>query len=250
MRLFAFAAACSLIASISPASAADAVLLASSRSGWIEAINPDTMQIVTRIQTPSMTESVASDPSGQRLFVAAPRMPGQGCCALYALDPQSMQLSFLIWPALSATVTAEKLFTQRGNVGIEAFDLQSLNHLPTVKAHAIYQLRPSPDGRLMFGVTNGPRPSVDLFDAVQGALIASHPLPGASSIAGAWLGQQYFLFTVEAGQAKLRPVAANQAELGEGVALSPSGAFADCQPAPHDIVAAGNKVAIYAQFGL
>ena len=130
--------------------------LASGRGGWIEAIDLRTLETVSRIRVPEMTESVASDTSGQRLFVAAPSGPGKGCCALFAMDLQSMQLSFLVKPALSATVTAGRLFTKRGAVGIEVFDLQSLKRQPAVKAPGNYRLLASPDGHLLFGITRSP----------------------------------------------------------------------------------------------
>src|SRR5262249_59217015 len=97
------------------------VLLASRRGGWIDAISLETLETVSRIRVPEMAENVASDPSGQQLFVAAPKRSGEGCCALFAIDPRSMQVSFLIEPVLSApTVTTQRLFTHRGNPGIEA----------------------------------------------------------------------------------------------------------------------------------
>jgi hypothetical protein len=235
---------------VASAGAGDSVLLASRRGGWIEAIDLKTLETVSRIRVPEMSESVASDASGQRLFVAAPSGPGKGCCALFALDPQSMQLSFLVEPAQSATVTARRLFTQRGAVGIEVFDLQNLARLPAVKAPGNYRLRASPDGRLLFGIAHWPQPSLDLFDAERDALIASEPLSDASSLAGAWLGQQYFLLTVQSGQANLRPVNADSGKLGQAVLLSSSGSFPDCQMTPYDIIAADGRLVIYGQFGL
>jgi hypothetical protein len=214
MRHIPLAVALLALVLVASAGAGDSVLLASRRGGWIEAIDLKTLETVSRIRVPEMSESVASDASGQRLFVAAPSGPGKGCCALFALDPQSMQLSFLVEPAQSATVTARRLFTQRGAVGIEVFDLQNLARLPAVKAPGNYRLRASPDGRLLFGIAHWPQPSLDLFDAERDALIASEPLSDASSLAGAWLGQQYFLLTVQSGQANLRPVNADSGKLG------------------------------------
>jgi hypothetical protein len=164
MRLIVFAVALSACTSLAGAGETESVLLASRRAGWIEAISPETLATVSRVQVPGMAESIASDPSGQRLFVAFPSGPQKACCALFALDPQSMQMSFMLEPARFVTVTTGRLFTQRGNVGIEVFDPQSLLRLPTVKAPGIYRLQPSPDGRLLFGITNGPAPSLDLFD--------------------------------------------------------------------------------------
>jgi hypothetical protein len=250
MRYIPLVAALSTLALAASAGAGESVLLASGRGGWIEAIDLRTLETVSRIRVPEMTESVASDTSGQRLFVAAPSGPGKGCCALFAMDPQSMQLSFLVEPALSATVTAGRLFTQRGAVGIEVFDLQNLKRQPAVKAPGNYRLRASPDGRLLFGITRFPQPSLDLFDAERGVLIASQPLSDASSLAGAWLGQQYFLLTAQSGQANLRPVNADSGKLGQAVSLSSSGSFPDCQMTPYDIIASGGRLAIYGQFGL
>jgi hypothetical protein len=253
MRLVPLAVAFSALSLAASAVAGDSVLLASRRGGWIEAINLETLETVSRIRVPEMAESIASDASGQRLFVTAPRSPGKGCCALFALDPQSMRLSFLVEPALSATVTAGRLFTQRGNIGIEAFDLQDLNRLPTIKAPGVYRLRASPDGRLLVGLSNWPQPSLDLFDAVQGGLIASQRMPEGSSLAGAWLGRQYFLLAVQSGQAMLRPVNPDSGKLGEALSLShagsPAGSFPLCQMTAYDVIASGGRLAIYGQFG-
>ena len=81
MRYIPLVAALSTLALAASAGAGESVLLASGRGGWIEAIDLRTLETVSRIRVPEMTESVASDTSGQRLFVAAPSGPGKGCCA-------------------------------------------------------------------------------------------------------------------------------------------------------------------------
>jgi hypothetical protein len=241
--------AVSALISAANAVAADPVLLASRRGGWIEAISLETLETVSRVRVPEMTNSVASDLPGQRLFLTAPSNHSKSCCALFALDPQSLQLSFLVQPALSAIITSSGLFTQRGSVGIEVFDVQSLQRLPVIKAPGVYRLRPSPDGRLLFGITNFPQPALDLFDAAQGLQIASQPLPRASHSAGAWLDRQFFLFILQQpGQAMLRSVS-NGGQLGQAVPLSVSGSLPDCQEAPYDVIASAGKLVIYPQFG-
>jgi hypothetical protein len=40
------------------------------------------------------------------------------------------------------------------------------------------------------------------------------------------------------------------AKLGPAVPLAPTSGFADCEPAPYSVIAAGSKVAIFAGFGL
>ena len=241
--------AVSALISAANAVAADPVLLASRRGGWIEAISLETLETVSRVRVPEMTNSVASDLPGQRLFLTAPSNHSKSCCALFALDPQSLQLSFLVQPALSAIITSSGLFTQRGSVGIEVFDVQSLQRLPVIKAPGVYRLRQSPDGRLLFGITNFPQPALDLFDAAQGLQIASQPLPRASHSAGAWLDRQFFLFILQQpGQAMLRSVS-NGGQLGQAVPLSVSGSLPDCQEAPYDVIASAGKLVIYPQFG-
>jgi hypothetical protein len=231
---------------------ADSVLLTSRRGGWIEAFDPATLATVFRTSTPANTESVAADRSGTRLYLSAPKNPGDGCCALYALDLATLHLTYLNSPVLRATPSAGRVYMQRGNVGIESFDSSTLERRPTWKAPGVYNLQPSPDGKKIFGVTNFPSPSLDLFDAVQGARIASQPLPPNQPNAGVWVGEQYYLFQVPGGQPTLRSVGSEDGKLGPTVPLAatPGFPFPDCEPAAYSVIAAGTKVAIFAGFGL
>lgn len=115
-----------------------------------------------------------------------------GCIEAFDLETlEAVTRVQVVGPAQLATVTTGRLFTQRGAVGIEVFDPHNLNRLPTMKAPSIYRLRASPDGRLLFGIANWPKPSLDLFDAVQSVKIASRGLPGSPSLAGTWVGDRY-----------------------------------------------------------
>jgi hypothetical protein len=230
------------------ASAADSVLLTSRRGGWIEAFDPATLATVFRTSTPANTESVAADPSGTRLYLSAPKNPGEGCCALYAMDLDTLHLTYLNSPVLRAT--PGRVYMQRGNVGIESFDSSSLERRPTWKALGVYNLQPSPDGSRIFGVTYFPSPSLDLFDAAQGAQIASQPLPRNQPIAGVWVGERYYLFQAPSGRPSLRTVGLEDAKLGQAVPLALASGFPDCEHAPYSVIAAGSKVAIFAGFGL
>ncbi len=232
------------------ASAADSVLLTSRRGGWVEAFDPATLVTVFRASTPANTESVAADPSGARLYLSAPKSPGESCCALYAMDVDTLHLTYLNYPVLRATPSSGRVYMQRGNVGIESFDSSSLERRPTWKTTGVYDLQPSPDGRRMFGLARFPSPSLDLFDAVRGAQIASQPLPGNEAMAGVWVGERYYLFEAPSGRASLRTVGLEDAKLGPAVPLAPASGFPDCEPAPYSVIAAGSKVAIFAGFGL
>src|SRR5690242_12964081 len=103
------------------ASAADPVLLASRRGGWVEAFDPATLATVFRTPTPANTESVAADASGARWYLSAPKSPDEGCCALYALDLDTLHLTYLNFPVLRVTPSAGRVYMQRGSVGIESF---------------------------------------------------------------------------------------------------------------------------------
>ena len=249
MRAIQLAATLTLLTSAGT-SAADSVLLTSRRGGWIEVFDPATLATVFRTSTPANTESVAADPSGTRLYFSAPKNAGESCCALYAIDLNTMHLTYLNFPVLRATPSSGRVYMQRGNVGIESFDSSSLKRLPTWKAAGVYNLQPSPDGKRIFGVTHFPSPSLDLFDAAQGVQIASQPLPQNQSIAGVWVGERYYLFQASGGRPSLRPVGLEDAKLGPAVPLASASEFPDCAPAPYSVIAAGSKVAIFAGFGL
>jgi hypothetical protein len=251
MRLVLLAVPLALLTSAA-AFTADPVLLTSRRGGWIEAFDLATLATVFRTSTPANTDSVAADPSGTRLYLTAPKNPGEGCCALYALDLDTLHLTYLNFPVLRATPSSGRVYMQRGNVGIESFDSSTLERRPTWKAPGVYNLQPSPDGTRIFGLTNFPSPSLDLFDAVQGARIESQPLPRNQPIAGLWVGEQYYLFQVPGGRPTMRTVGLEDAKLGPAVPLAPTSGFPfpDCGLAPYSVIAAGTKVAIFAAFGL
>jgi len=238
--------ACAIFLGVSSiALAADSILLTSRRGGWIEAIEFDKLETVARIRVPRLTESVASDPSGQRLFLAAPKGAEPDCCAFFALDSRSMRMSLLSEPPHSATVTSSNVFVNPGGV----FDAQTLNRLPGVWASGSYRLQASPDGRLVAGITNWPQPSVDFFDPAHGAVIASHVMPHESNSAGTWLGEHYLLLTVQRGQATLRSIKPDRADTSETVSVPAPDFFADCEVPTYDAIALGTKIAIYGEFG-
>jgi len=240
------------LATSAAASAADPVLLTSRRGGWIEAFDPATLATVFRTSTPVNTESVAADPSGARLYLSAPKSPGEACCALYAIDVDTLRLTYLNFPVRRATPSSGRVYMQRGNVGIESFDSSSLQRQPTWDAPGVYNLQPSPDGNRIFGVTYFPSPSLDLFDAAQGARIASQPLPRNQPFTGVWVGERYYLFQVSDGRPGLRSVGLEDARLGPAVPLASTSQFPsqNCEHAPYSLIAVGRKVAIFAGFGL
>ena len=231
----------------------DPVLLAGRRAGFIEAINPETLETTARVQFSGFVETVASDPSGRQLFVALPgRGQPNGCCALFALDLPSLQLTFLAEPAIRSTTTFDRVVFQRGNTGIESFDTHNLARLPTLETLSVYQMRVSPDGRWLFGTTSFQGASLDLFDLSQGKMVWQHPFDDVGQdLHGAWIGQQYYLFSADrAGHGRLWSVSPDNPVLGEPLALSlPGNAQPVCDPVLRDVLAVGDRLVVYDVFG-
>jgi len=239
-------------ASLFPTSG-DRVLLASRRAGFIEAISPETLETTARVRFSGFVETVASDPSGRQLFVALPeRGQPKGCCALFALDLSSFQLTFLAEPAIRSMATCDRVVFQRGNTGIESFDTHNLARLPTLKTPGVYQMQISPDGRWLFGTTSFQGTSLDLFDLSQGKMVWQHPFDDVvQDLHGAWIGQRYYVFsTNRAGHGRLWSASPDNPMLGEPLAVSlPSSAHPVCDPVLRGVVAVGDRLVIYDVFG-
>lgn len=91
------------------------------------------------------------------LFVAQSDSPlGNACCALFALDLETRRMCWLINPALASCVSPDgrRLFTPRGDVGIEVFDAKLLGRLPS-KPREFISLIPPPDARWLLEPTIG-----------------------------------------------------------------------------------------------
>ena len=234
-----------LLSFAAPAFAADPVLLLTRRAGFVEALDPNTLATVSRMRLPGSGERIIADPSGIRPLLAASEAPSKSCCTLYTLDLNLLQLTKLVRPAMDATVSSagRRIFTQRGGMGVEVFDLDTRERMPTISAPGFYRLSPSPDGKMMFGLTNFPQPSLGLFDIAAGALIASHPLSGQRSRAGAWLGSQFYMLETDGPSGSLVPVD-NQANPGNALTLA--GLAENCDYA---LLPTGNRFAVYESFG-
>ena len=252
MRRRLFTAGCLIFAASVWAAPGDSVLLVSRRDGLIEVLSPETLETTSRIRLPSRVERLVSDPLGTRLYVALPlKADPKGCCALFALDLRTLQATFLVEPALGASATMDRVLAQRGNVGIEIFDSRSLIRLPTMKAPGVYQMRGSPSGRWLFGTTTFPSPSVDLFDLTQGTMVWRTPFDEGQTLAGAWIGEQYHLLTADPkAQGRLWLVSPDHPKLSDPlpVALSEN-ASPGCEPISSSILAAGDRLVIFEEFG-
>src|SRR5437868_814557 len=80
------------------------------------------------------------------------------CCALYALELKTREMTKLLEPVSEVAVSpdGQHVLTQRGPVGIEVFGAHSLQLEPTISRSIVpgyYSLRFSPDGRMLYGTS-------------------------------------------------------------------------------------------------
>jgi len=177
------------------------VVMAASRGGRIEffdaALGP-----LGAIGVNQLLESVAASPDGRRLYIAQEN-PSGGCCGLFSMELETRAMCLLAAPALFGTPSPDGrfIFTQ-GDRGVDVFDARTLNPVPsTMKAPGAYNLQPSPDGRWLLGVTNSPKPSLDIFDMKSRTLARQLPMP-AGPVTGAWAGDRFYLFNYSVASAR------------------------------------------------
>ena len=111
----------------------------------------------------------------------------------------------LLEPVSNVVVSpnGQHVLAQRGNVGIEAFNLHTLQREPAIPrsvAPGVYTLSFSPDGRLLFGVSNFPH-ALDIFDFDQRKLVQRFTVPQDLSVLGAWVNNAYYLYGYRKGEA-------------------------------------------------
>jgi hypothetical protein len=162
------------------------VVLAASRDGRIEVYAATTLAPLGAIRAGKLLESVSASPDGRRLYIAQ-----EG--GLFSLNLETRNMCLLSTPSLFGAPSPDGrfLFTQ-GDQGVEVINAQTLNRVSTMKAPGAYNLQPSPDGRWLLGVTNSPKPSLDVFDMNYMTLARRIPMP-AGPVTGAWAGDRFYL---------------------------------------------------------
>jgi hypothetical protein len=206
-----------LLLAAAPAFAQDPlVVLAAARAGRIEFFD-ETLAPIAGIGVNQLLESVTASPDGRRLYIAQESQRNSGsCCGLFSLDLETKKMCLLATPALYGAPSPDGrfLFTQ-GKRGVDVFDAATLSRLPTMKAPGAYNLQPSPDGRWLLGVTNSPKPSLDIFDMKSGALARRLSIP-AEPATGVWGGDTFYIFSYgDPGKGQLWSVQPEDTELSQ-----------------------------------
>lgn len=235
-----------------PASGQDPlVVMAATRAGRIEFFD-GALAPLAGIGVNQRVESVTASPDGRRLYLAQERERNSGdCCSLFSLDLGTRRMCLLATPAMFGVPSEDGrfLFTQ-GKHGVDVFDANALTRLPTMKAPGAYNLQPSPDGRWLFGVTNWPKPSLDIFDMKSAALARHLPIP-AGPATGAWGGDTFYIFSYGAsGKGRLWTVKPEDTELPQAKAIALPDLYGACnEPVPLTVAGAPNKLFLAEAFG-
>lgn len=244
------------------------VILATQRNRRLHFFDAATLEPLGHFAVGNLAHTVSPSPNGRTLFIeqAMPSDPN-GCCALFALDLETRKMCWLIEPSSLGVITpdSQRLFVQRGNVGIDVFNAETLVRMPTVATPHQYRLYPSPDSRWLFGITtgvNGQGPSLDVFDLKQGAFVRRLPfpkdLPSFEKLRqstwpwpdGAWLGDHFYLYAHDGKQGNLWSVTPGTTTLSSYIKLSLPDLAGIDQPILHSLRAAGERLFLYEQFGM
>jgi hypothetical protein len=146
----------------------------------------------------------------------------------------------------------QHVLTQRGNVGIEAFRVANLQREPAIPreiAPGVYTLRFSPNGRLLFGVSNFPAPALDILDFDRRNLVQRFTVPQGFAVLGAWVSNTYYLYGFRKGTAQLWRVRADNSALEAPVKVDFPDAAPECNPQEQAIIGTGGRLFLYELFG-
>lgn len=218
------------------------------QTGNLEVLDPDTLLPLGSIRVLPLADGVVGG-SDEKLFLRDGIGPHfSGCCALYALDLKTRNMTKLLDPAGAVVVSpdGEHVIAQRG-MGIESFNVHTLHREPGISrpiaADPYRSLCFSRDGRLLFGISN--LPTLDVFDFNQRMRVRRFAIPEGFAFVGACADNAYYLLGVSYGHRKalssqLWRVEADGSAIGMPVSINFPETTPECEFQPGDIVAAGD----------
>jgi hypothetical protein len=193
------------------------VVVAATRTGRLEFFDAALGPLATT-GVNQLVESVSASPDGRRLYIAQESQTAPGtCCSLFSLDLETKKMCLLAPSALFGAPSPDGRFLfAQGTQGVDVYDAATLRRFPTtMKAPGAYNLQPSPDGRWLFGVTNSPKPSLDIFDMKFRTMVRRLPIP-AGPATGAWAGDRFYIFSYGVtGTGQLWSVKPDNSELSQ-----------------------------------
>jgi hypothetical protein len=228
------------------------VLIATRRNRRVEFFDASSLELLGSFAIHHLAHSVCVSPNGRTLYIQQAAEPdGNSCCALFSLDLATKVMCRMIEPSSPAVPTRDglRIFTQRGNVGIEVFDANTLVRLPTIQAPGTYRLSVSPDGRWLFGMTSWRGTFVDIFDLKSGTLARRLMLPKGSLPSGEWLGDKFYVHALEEGRSRLWTITPEAQSLGPSVEIDLPNLPESRGPTFLDLLAGGNHLFLFEVFG-
>ncbi len=230
------------------------VLLAAHRAGRVEVLDPITLQSLGTIKVLPQANGITSDRTGILLLREGLTPDFQGCCALYAVDLKTREMTKLLEPTSDVAVSpdGQHVVTQRGNVGIEAFSLHTLQREPAIPrsiAPGFYTLSFSPNGRLLFGVSNFPMPVLDIFDFDRRKLVQRFTVPQDLTVLGAWVSNAHYLYGYRKGTGQLWQVKTDNSALEGPVKIDFPDLASECKMQEQEMFGTAGRLFLYELFG-
>jgi hypothetical protein len=230
------------------------VLFAAHRTGPVEVLDPVTLQSLGSLKVLPQTNGITSDRTGVLFLTEGLAPEFQGCCALYAVDLRTRKMTKLLEPVSEVTVSpdGQHVLAQRGNVGIEVFSVHVLQREPAFPrsiAPGVYTLHFSPNGRLLFGVSNFPIPALDILDFDRRNLVKRFTVPPDLTLLGAWVSNVYYLYGYRKGTAQLWRVKADNSALEAPLKVDFPDPASECGLQRRNILGAGGRLFLYEPFG-
>ena len=230
------------------------MILAASRSGVVELINPSTLETVGRIHFDLGPQSaglngVSASADGSMLYVEGP-IPNEphGCCALYTIDLATLQVK--VAASIPGSRSRSTFVVSDGLVYVAA--VLSPNGIPRDMSND--RLHLSPSRRWLFGVRSFRGPALDVYDVGRGQFVRQlvpEGLEGDWWPTGIWSGDRFYLYAAnDKGSGKLWSVSPETPQLGAGVMVAPLGRLSGCSDrSSKALAAAAGNLFIYEEFG-
>ena len=230
------------------------MILAASRSGVVELMDPSTLETVGRIhfdlgpQTAGLN-GVAASADGSLLYVEGP-IPNEphGCCALYSIDLATLQMK--VAASVPGSRSRHTFVVSDGLVYIAT--ALTPNGIPSDMTDD--RLHLSPGGRWLFGLRNFRGPALDVYDVGRGQVVRQltpEGLDGDWWSTGIWSGDRFYWYASSGkGSGRLWGVSPETPKLGAGATVAPLGRLSGCaDQSSKAIAAAAGKLFLYEEFG-
>lgn len=230
------------------------VLLAAHRSGWVEAFDSNSLQPLGTLKVLPQLNGVTSDQTGV-LFLQEGISPDfQGCCALYAVDLKTRKMTKLSEPSDKVALSPDgfHVLTQRGDVGIEVYGVRNMQREPGIPrsvAPGVYALSFSPDGQLLFGVSNFPAASLDIFDFEQRNLVQRFNISQKLIVSGTWVGPSYYVYGHRHSVGQLWRVKADNSGMDGPMKIEFPDTVPECEMTNQQVLGVDDKLFLYEVFG-